>query len=116
MHIPAQFKQISVTRNQTRAVPALRQVPAPAVPEIIAHRKTRQHRLHESPQVGAGRFQDQVKVIVHQDIQINSDAVTLDALGHPIAQRPPVPVVTEYFLTSVSPHRHVVDRPCIFNS
>ena len=66
MDTSSHFQPLTITPHQHRAEPPLKQVPAPLMPAIEPHAIRHVQPMSRLAQVGFGRLQQQMKMIVHE--------------------------------------------------
>ena len=110
MHIPAQGKPPFFPAEQHRFEAPLEQVSAPAMPTIEPNAVAEIQPLRRPTQIGLSQFEDQMIMIVHQDIAMQSDVETIHHFGQVSACGSNQPAVCGFG----SPTRIHVTRISIF--
>src|SRR5215831_1016681 len=72
--------------------------------------------LHRAAQVGFGRFQQQMKMVVHEDISVQPGSEALPQLRHQRQEMLPVAIVAVDGLPFVAPSGDMITSSGAFNS
>lgn len=108
MDIASHFQPLAVAPHQHRAKAPLKQVPAALMPAIEPHAIGHVEPLPCLAQVGLGRFQQQMEMIVHENPPVQTGPKPLRQLAQKLEEMQTVPVVAEDGPALVAARRHMI--------
>jgi hypothetical protein len=111
VHVPAQLQKVLVTLHQFGGIPPLKQVAVRFMLQIEVDRVSRFEALHESLKIGGRRFQYQVKVVLHQAEEVQSDSVRACAFRKTSQESLAIRIVAKDGLPAISSCSDVCDCP-----
>ncbi len=71
--------------------------------------------FHAEAEIRLRSFQDEVKMVAHEDVDVNLPAGFRASLAEPIKERVPVAIVEKDHLATIPATHHMVNRARIFN-
>ena len=108
MQIAAELQQIPVGLYQPGTVAALHQMPPPLMTAVEPDHVASSKVLHESAEVGVGCFNQQVRMVFHQGIEVQDDTVSQDTGAQGIHKPATIFVVPDNGPAFVPPQCDVV--------
>src|SRR6266404_1651676 len=116
MDIARHFLPAGVVFDHHGLEPALKQVTGPVMPPIEPDAVADAQPLHRPAQVGSWSFHQEVQMIVHQHIGMNSDTKPLSCLAEQLQEMSAVGVVAVDGFAFVAPDRYVITSPWPFDA
>src|SRR5512136_2660997 len=110
MHIPRQPQQILIPLHRLPPKPALQQMSHPPMLFVVVHRVGGHQALHEPADIGLRGFDDQMDMITHQAVKIQTDTVLLNLLAELCQELLSITVTTEDNLSTITADGDVVNR------
>ncbi len=115
-HVPADFQKMAVLLNQDRLVPALKEMPCPAMPFVEELGIDAIQLPHAYGEIAVRSLDEQMIMIGHEAVGMTDPIVALIDMLEGVQEILPVPVVLEYGLLFIAAGGYVIDCAGIFNA
>jgi hypothetical protein len=111
MDVAGQVEQIAIAAYRGSMEAPLHQMPRPAMLGVEIQRIGRLEPVHKHTQIRSGGFDQQVEMVRHQAIQIETNSVLFRRFAQPLHKSPAIRIVQEYRCPGHATLRHMIEPP-----
>lgn len=107
--IATQFQEVRVLFDQNRGKPALQQMPDALMPTVKGLRVAAIQLPHALREIGLGRFEQEMIVVVHQTVGVTEPAIPVNDMPEQREKLRPIAIIHHDVLPRIAAAGDVVD-------